>query len=506
MLWRLSVTLVALVLLLFAWHDAFWIPLNQSMHVQPWSTAVYTWHHQVQALVRIAMLVFALLTAWRTRCDFNARLLTEALIGGSADIYWQWWGYQDSQFWVLFPMMLKYFGTSFGLMRFIQFAAKFGTGDYKGIRDALYRYAPWVLLVGVFGVAGPLLKLPAAVNPLHNWDNTWAGPKDIDHIHSLYLLGDALAKLAMIAAAYIGWRTSAPEKRQRMQLVLISFVSYGLGTAIHFLGGIFLGDLAILNWIDAILTLVLPIGLVTALFQKHLFDVQLFLDRAVGGAAVATILLVLARQMDSNTHNFADNLGRWAEVPFAKSSLPPHVIEIIVGVGIGLFFFAYIHKTHALLEKSVRRAIFPGREGRMRKLHQFRAELITINDPALLRRRLVEVLRDFAKAEFSNAFVKEGDRYIPAFWSEKERPADVAAERPEIAMLRRQPWVQLDDRPSPVAGVLAFPMIIAGRLYGFLAVGQSRVQARYDLDEIHELSAIARETGVILFAVRSHGE
>jgi len=506
MVWRLCATALALVLLLFAVHDGFMIVPGDHMHVQRFSVAVYTAHHQLEAIVRIAMLLFALVTAWRTRCDLNARLLTEALIGGSADIYWQWWGYQDAKFWVLFPMILKYAGTSFGLMRFIQFAATFGTSDYKGIRDALYRYAPWVLLVAVFGIAGPLLRLPPAVNPFQNWETTWAGTKDIDHIHSLYLFGDAFAKLAMIAAAYIGWRTSPSEERQRMKLVLISFVSYGLGTAIHFIGNIFIGDAPALNWIDALLTLVLPVGLVTALFRKQLFDVQLFLDRAIGGAIVAVILLMLARQMDENSHLFADKVGLWVASLFAGSSVRPAFIELVVGFGLGLLFFAYIHKTHGLLEKAVHRVIFPGRELRIGRLRKFDDELITIRDLPALRRRVVDVLRDSAKAQFSDVFVKEGDKFINVIWSQPERLADIPGNIRETSMLQDASWVQLDDRPSPIAGVLAFPMIIAGRLYGFLAVGPSSVQARYGMDEIQALCAIARETGVTLFAVRQYGE
>ena len=505
MVWRLTATAAALVLLLFAVHDGFLIVPYDHMHVQRFSIAVYTPHHQLQAFVRIAMLVFALLTAWRSRCDLNARLLTEALIGGSADIYWQWWGY-DSKFWVLFPMLLKYAGTSFGLMRFIQFAANFGSGDYKGIRDALYRYAPWVLLIAVFGVAGPLLRLPPVVSPFQNWDTTWAGNKDIDHIHSIYLFGDALAKLAMIVAAYIGWQTSLPGERKRMRLVVISFVSYGLGTAIHFIGTIFVGDAAFLNWIDALLTLVLPVGLVTALFRRQLFDVQLFLDRAIGGAIVAAILLWLARQMDENSHQFADKVGLWVASLFAGSSMSTATVEWVVGVGLGLLFFAYIHKTHGLLEKAVHRVIFPGRELRISRLRKFEDELITIRDLTTLRRRVVDVLRDSAKAQFSDVFVKEGDRFINVMWSQPDRVADIPGNVREMSMLQDASWIQLDDRPSLIAGVLAFPMIIAGRLYGFLAVGPSSVQARYGMDEILALCAIARETGVTLFAVRQYGE
>lgn len=504
-MWRLSATAAALVLLLFAVHDGFLIVPYDHMHVQRFSTVVYTPHHQLEAFVRIAMLVFALVTAWRSRCDLNARLLTEALIGGSADIYWQWWGY-DSKFWVLFPMFLKYVGTSFGLMRFIQFAANFGSGDYEGIRDTLYRRAPWFLLIALFGVAGPLLRLPPAVSPFHNWDTTWVSTKDIDHVHSIYLFGDALAKLAMIAAAYIGWRVSLPEERQRMWLVLVSFVSYGLGTAIHFIGNIFVGDAPFLNWIDALLTLVLPVGLVAAVFRRQLFDVQLFLDRAIGGAVVATVLLMLARQMDEHSNLFARGVGSWAGSFFKGSSLRTDIVESIVGLGLGLLFFAYIHKTHALLEKVVHRVIFPGRELRLDRLREFGDEVVTIRSLAELRTRVINVLRDSAKAQFSNVFVRDGDQFINVIWSEAQRLEPLPGNIREVSMLQNSPWVQIDDRPSPIPGVLAFPMIIAGRLYGFLAVGPSRVQARYGSDEIQALQRIARETGVTLFAVRQYGE
>lgn len=506
--WRIAVTGVCLVLGLFAWHDAFMVHLGDPWHFNPFAPDRFGWPDRFEALVRLSMLVFALLVAWRSRSNESARLLTWGLIGASADIYWEWYGNADHQAWVLFPLVLKYVGTSFGLMQLIRFAARFGAGDIKGMRTWIDRFAWLAFVVPCFsGLASQILPLPPWLNPIPGWDSTYLNSADLKVLHAFYLVSDALAKLAMIAAAAIGLHLATPEDKEKHSVVVLAFVAYGIGTALHFLAFAAFGDSVVLRGMDAFFTLMLPIGLVSAARTSLFMDVELFIDPAIAFGLVVMVVALVLYVVDERGQFVVENLAGFAQNIFEGSSILPSIAAWFVTFALGAVLIVTVNFFHDRIVERARSAIFPGRAERIEALENDLSLIVLSRDLRQFKATLQNALIQHAKARYIQVYVKDSHgRFAPIMAAPHDGLVELSGAEWEIDRMRqRKSWVQLDDNPSPIKGTIAFPMLISGSLIGFVVCGPSTVQARYGNDEIQNLEAIARVAGATLTVLQRHG-
>ena len=499
--WRIIATSAILFSFFFALYDAS-ITANHPLVIQPLSPLHYSLHHRIEAIVRCLMLAIALLTAWRGRGK-SARLLTWALIGSSLDIYWQWYGISGPLLWT--AMLLKYAGTSFGLMQFLRFAASFGGGDYRGIRHYFYRAAPWALLLALFGFSAQFLKLPESAYPFGSfrWDAA------VRPLFDAYLLGDAAMKLAMVVASAVGLATANLRERPQLLLCAGAFWIYALGTAVHFGVRTYLGhDTEALNYIDADAAATLPIGTAAVLLGKRrFFDVEYVLDRALAGTVVGGVLLVLYYLLD---HQYGDWAARIAAERFSAvfngGAVSVESARVVLEIIVGLLFFLLFHRLYEWCHPAIARVFFPEREKRIDALREFRTKLPAIHTVAELR-ELIGSLHDKAAIEFARVFTKDGETGFQAVMpGGPENVAPIPAHDEAVVEMRSSlREARLDDvTATKIPGVLALPMLVGGKLYGFLACGPSVAERGYARDEIDELAIIARETGVTLFALQAH--
>ncbi len=511
--WRCWITAVSLLLAIFAWHDAFWIAPPYRLHFEPLLTGAYGMPDRLWALVRLCMLAFALLTAWRSRGNRPARLLTWGLIGASTNIYWQWYGYwgfpgqPDSRFWILFPLVLNYAGVAYGTMQLLRFAASFGSGDVRGIRAAVARHAGWVFWALVaFGLVPQILKLSPDITLIPGWDDTYLSRSDTRAVHAVYLLADAAAKLLMIAAAVIGWRCAQPAERRRMLLVVVAFSAYALGTAVHFVGYALLGDSLFLHGVDAMLTLMLPVGLVSAARSNLFLDVELFVDPAVAFGLSIVAVAVVVYLLDVGGNKAVDILSQVIGFIFRGSSINPNLVAAFTGLTAGALFIVAINHFHDRIVHHVRNRIFPGRAERLEKLEDALADVVVSHSLERFTATMRTALYEYAKARYAQIYVRDGRGEFLPLLAGVVGSAPVSEREPEVqTMATTGQWVQLDDVPSRIPGVLAFPMTVSGTMVGFVVCGPSIVQARYGEDEIKKLAALARVAGAALVVLQRHG-
>ena len=508
LVWRIGITGAALAAFVFAYHDVL-IPLGAKQLVHPYSSVVYAMHYRIEAIVRICMVLAAILTAWTTRGLQRDRLLATALIGSSLDVYWQWYDPTAPRLWL--PMLLKYAGTSYGLMQFIRFASRFSDEQLHGIPKALYRLAPVVFLIGACGFAAQFLKLPPDLNPLAQYYGYDPTRMNTRVLFNTYIIGDAVAKLVMITAAGIGFVTAPKGSRQRMLLVFVSFCGYAFGTAAHFLLRLhFTSDPDWLNDLDAGFSLALPFGLGAALLNKHFFDVEFYLDRALTATVASGALLLAYFGVEHVTGETARQWIASAVPVLGRIGVPPDAVAPLLDFLLLFAVFFIVHRLYVICEPLVERLFSSDRDKRMEALREFRDTVANSADVTTLKKGLHHALDFGADATFAHVYQLDADalgaeRFDPVICY-PECPTPVAGNDVAIAMLRqtRKPVKLYHHDSTALPGELALPMPVGGKLFGFLACGPNRSRVRYAPDQIEELAAIARETGATLFALQAH--
>jgi hypothetical protein len=524
--WRWIVTACIVIAAGFAIHDSGFIHLGDPMTVHPHNLIVYRLDYIIEAaFVRIPMLLFALLATWRTRCRTIDRILTTALIGGSLDVFWQWYPVDGLAFYV--PMILKYAGTSFGFMQFVRFASAFGSDDEQAgplrrTRAGLYRFAPLFLALAGIGFAAQLIRIPPALNPLWEFisQNVHDPATTVTLLFDAYLIGTALAKVAMILGAVLGWANAREPARQAMKLVTVTFCLYALGTALHFLlRFIYPDDPPQLTYFDATASIALPIGLTTALTQRRFFDVEFVIDRALFAGILGVVLLFGYFLSEHFGLKIAELVSERFAPLVAATQIALHffgldsVAKPLLDIALGLLLFLIAHGLYTRSEPRVQKLLFPDRARRLEALRTFKDEVALISDVDTLERRLLGALERDASVAFAYVFTGRELRHegrvifeptIPRHHDGPE-PVAISSDDPAIGSLRslRKRHIWLRDAGSSIPGVVVFPMPVGGELYGFLTCGPSRSQG-YQKEELDELAGIARETGATLFALRRH--
>lgn len=513
---RIALTGLAFYALLFGLYDATQIPIGQHMALNPSSSVVYTRHHNIEAWARCLLAALGLLTLWRAKGP-SAIALSIALICSSLDVYWQWYEYNGPLLWI--AMVTKYLGTALGLAAFLYFAACFGDGDLWGIRRSVRKWAWLVLLIGLAGFTAQFLKLPAQANDQVVGPNVIAhfDPRfnpagiDVTPLFNTYLIGYALIKLAMPALAFIGWvRSKYLLEQQRMVIVWTGFVLYALPTAVHFIVRALSGaDPAWLNYGDAAGFVALGLALTFAIFWGQVFDVEYFLDRALAATLAGGILLVLYFSADHFLGaRTAGLLSGWLTTGRSDSvMLQPPAIKGFLEVAFALLFFLLFHKVYTSFEKLIERIFSPDREQRLATLQDFQARIALLESVYDLQLQLRDAIKRGTNARFVSIFTREADRaYHPLDAAQEVASTPVPGDDEAVSCMQGGRAVHLTDIVSAIPGSLALPMPLAGQLYGFVACGPTPTEKRYAPDEVKALSAIAREAGAAIFALRMHRE
>lgn len=457
------------------------------------------WHRhrvdlQLESLARIFMLVVAVLAAYLTKGHHSTRLLMWGLVGISLDVYWETaYGYGGFQ-WV--AMAVKYLGVPFGLVCLTRLAANFGEGERSGIRELIYVAAP------AMGVAVAAVGLMHGFLYITDCYRINGGCEFVSvfaiRTYGWYVVADALIRIVTIAAATIGLFASPEKYRSRLVLIAASCVLLAAGTSIDFLARVIPGATAWipgLQYVDALTTLLFPIGLLIALLRRQLFDLDYVIRRwlaftmAVGFSVVA--FTVCEELLQAALSKFAWNVGpRW---------LP----DVFIGVAVTLLF----KPVDKIAMESIDRYILPDRKKRLDALRRLAGKLALADNIAELLRQL-KTLKKAAGATFADIFLGDGrGDYAPFTWSTEACPAPVMGTASVVQRLGVGKAVRLKDhnRIVPKAHLL-LPMPVAGKLFGILACGPKHLDGeddRYDPQEVSELEAVARQAGAALYALHA---
>ncbi|HEY9085896.1 MAG TPA: hypothetical protein VIN40_08205 [Candidatus Tyrphobacter sp.] len=461
--------------------------------------SVRDWHlHradlQLESLARLFMLVVAVLAAYLTRGHHHTRLLMWGLVGLSFDVYWETaYGYAGFQ-WV--AMAIKYLGVPFGLVCVTRLAATFGEGPRSGVRELIYRAAP------AMGVVVAALGLLHGYLYITNCYRVGGGCEFISTLairsYGWYVVADALIRIVTIAAAVIGLFSSSEKYRSRLVLIAGSCVLLATGTSIDFLARVVPPAtvwISGLQYVDAVTTLLFPIGLLIALLRRQLFDLDYVIRRWLAFTIAAGFVVI--------TFAVCEQLLQIALSRFTWPIGPRWLPEVLVGVAITLLF----KPVDKLSMESIDRYILPDRKKRLDALRRLAAKLALTDNIADLTRQL-ETLKKSAGASFADVFLRDaGGDYAPFTWSTEVRPALVAGTASAVQRLSAGKAVRLKERNRTIPKAhLLLPMPVAGKLFGILACGRKYLDSeddRYDPAEIGELEAVARQAGAALYALHA---
>lgn len=457
-----------------------------------WSSRPDLW---VEAFARIAMCgvgAFLALTGQKTREQRRlATLLGWSLLGGSLDLFWQELPAGALQ-WA--AMLVKYAGISLSLGALLQLTACFKEAGCAGIRGTLRLVSWWaaglMFAAGVFHGATYIDICQEACKPTSLPALAYYA----------YLLIDAALRLAIILAVVVGFVEAPPSERPRQRLIVAACFSFAVGTTANFLTRLpgledkFGNALSI---VDSVTTLIFPIGLAIAARRRELFSIDWVVDRALLAGIYCAVFLIVFKGVEYAGHElFSEKLG---------------ALNAVVAGLIAWLLRPFEEKAnHALVN-----FVLPDRASRFRLLRKLGEGIALVENRHSLEDQVMGTIKKATDATFAAAFTRnDSDRYelaMPQFHKNEKLPRlmEIACSPSETSHefedLRRGHDLRRERAGKVVPEAdLVLPMLIAGKLFGFFALGPKQSEMpHYDPAEIRELSIVARDVGAAMFALNS---
>jgi len=471
---------------------AYYDWISHPSFASEWSTRPELW---VEALARIGMCAvgaFLALTGQKTREQQRlATLLAWSLLGSSLDLFWQELPEGRIQ-WL--AMLVKYAGVSFSLGALLKLTACFREAGCTGIRGILRRISWWaaaaMFAAGVFHGVTYIDICQEACNP--------ASLPALAYY--AYLLIDAALRLAIILAVVVGFVEAPRSERPRQLLIAISCLFFTFGTVANFLTRFpYLEDKFgdALSIIDSVTTLIFPIGLAIAARRRELFSIDWVVDRALLAGTYCAVFLIAFKGVEYAGHElFSERLG---------------ALNAVVAGLIAWVLKPFEEKAnHALVN-----FVLPDRASRFRLLRKLGEGIALVENRHSLEDQVMGTIKKATDATFAAAFTRnDSDQYelaMPRFHKNQTLPSLT-----QIACVPQKTNNEFDDlrrghdlrreragKVVPEAD-LVLPMLIAGKLFGFFALGPKQSEMpHYDPAEIRELSIVARDVGAAMFALDS---
>lgn len=295
------------------------------------------------------------------------------------------------------------------------------------------------------------------------------------------------AYLVPIALLFASYRDADAQQRQRQRWLLWGSMVFVTGLAFFDLP-LPLSHLVVSALNGGLLTL----GAATMLYavlRHRVVDVTVVLNRTLVYAATTSLIVGLFALFESLIERSA--LGHRADL----------VLELAVPLGLG----AALSTVHRRIEAMVERFIFRHRYRMEAALRRFAEDCAFITQPQKLFELGVEQIARHTVAPFVALYEHEATGYVCRYQrGERALPERVAADDPAFVALRaRNAAFDLHDSQSVLgASGHAFPLMLRGKLFGALVVGE-RPGERYAADERALLFHVAHEMGMALFALRA---
>jgi hypothetical protein len=315
-----------------------------------------------------------------------------------------------------------------------------------------------------------------------------------------YLIADAAVRLAIVAAAVIGYRRSTLEYKQRTMLVAYFSAWFALGTAIDFLARQPLPYFAVLllQVGDAVTTLLFPLGLLYAATRRRLFDVEYVVKMTTSYSVSTLVVVLLLAGVETLLHELWMSPFHAEEHPSKESTLSLVAIEFFAGVLFVLCWKPFEKWLESVLDRTM-----PERTERLERLRGLINKIPYVATLTELRKELREGLSAAVSAQFADIFLHDGKAGFGAYLSNRApEPLYLSENEPPLTEIVRGGHVCLGCRNETVPKAeLAMPMPVRGKPYGVLICGAPLHEiVHFAHDEIEHLKEFAATAGSALFA------
>jgi hypothetical protein len=462
----------------------------------------------IELVARVLMLMLAIFAAIRTQSDPEVRLLVWAVLLVSLDTYWQT-TYKHlggrSLEWV--EMVVKYVGIGLGLGLLLRLCSRFGDAPPIRFRSFLH---DWSFVIGAaLSAIGLLHGVLYIQQPCQYFVSGECLLRDDVTVLSTkaYLTADAAIRLAIVAAAVIGYRFSTLAYKQRTMLVAYFSVWFALGTAIDFLARQQLPDAAVifLQVGDAVTTLLFPLGLLYAATRKRLFDVE-YVVKITTSFSLSWVVIVL---LIAGLETFLEELWKLSQehwlTPLKGSKAASEAVDyfvVTIKFSAGVLFVLLWRPCEKWLEKVFDRTM-PERTERIDRLRELIKKIPYIASLTELRTELRDGLSAAVSAKFADIFLHDGKAGFGAYLSNRvPEPLYLREDEPPLTEIARGGDVCLSchDVKVPQAE-LAVHMPVRGKPYGILICGAPLHEIlHFARDERENLKEFAAVAGSALFA------
>jgi hypothetical protein len=465
----------------------------------------------IELAARVLMLVLAVFAAVRTQSDPEVRLLVWAVLLVSLDTYWQTtWVHLGGRPLEWTEMVVKYVAVGLGLGLLLRLCSRFGDAPPMRFRSFLH---DWSFAIGAALSAVGLLHGVLYIQHCRFFNSaTGICARDVldratPPSTAAYLTVDALIRLAIVAAAVIGYQRSTLAYKQRTMLVAYFSVWFALGTAIDFLGRQHLPDAAVifLQVGDAVTTLLFPLGLLYAATRKRLFDVEYVVKITTSYSLSTVAVLLLLAGLETLFHElWTLPQEHWLKTPQLREEASK--VSLLFAVAIQFFAGVLFVVCWKWLEKKLEPLLdrlMPERTERLDRLRELIKKIPYAASLTDLRRELHDGLTAAVSAQFADIFLHDGKAGFGAYISNRApEPLYLHENEPPLTEIARDGHVCLgcQDEKVPEAE-LAVHMPVRGKSYGLLICGEPLHEIiHFANDEIEHLKEFAAVAGGALFA------
>jgi hypothetical protein len=299
---------------------------------------------------------------------------------------------------------------------------------------------------------------------------------------------------AVIASNY---RHNDPATRNRIKIVVMAFVCYAVaealnvGTEIQLNSGIHPAQLVPLRIGLTAMSLVGLALLAYAVLRQRLFDLNFAVNRTLVYGAVSFILLATF------------GLAEWG----AERLMPEawHEGSAFFSAGVALALFLSFHRLRDWVEKHVERLLFSSWHRNEAALRRFASSAAHFEQSPALYRAFVEEVTRFAQGAGAAFYL----RAAPSGYKRcagklpGARAAYVEDDRAFALMRAERRPITTRETPTPLAGVLALPMLDHGKLAGFVLLDRKPDGTDYRPDEVEVLGWAAHQVGLDLQAMHA---
>lgn len=427
------------------------------------------------------MLLFAALMAWRRPDSPHARVL--ALFLALFPISIDWFPHNSITPWpalsILLGLTLYSVGFPASMVLLAGYATRF-TRPLTPARRALTYFAyAGAAAAGTANIAQLLSSWTAQFDP-----NT-------------PLFTSALSQFALYVAmvlfpllcAFAAIRATEGDERGRIIWVTLTigtiYIAAGIEPTITFIAPALEVPPAsgVVLSIQNTLTILAPLGMAYAIFNRRLVDFGFVLNRAAifSGVSIVTVGLFV--------------LVEWALSEWLRTA--SHETNIAVSAGLALLLGLSIRYVHAKVERVVDHVMFRKRREDEEAIRQMARQAPYITDRDTLLERVGQVLGRHPGASLVNVLLDDGRGHF----------GGVDENDPALVTLRAEhARIDLHSTQTAIQGEWAYPMVARGRLAGALVLGPKQSQESYAPDESAAIAQLAHSIAGALDLLSLKGE